>query len=121
MMMDSCIHFQTECNNRINHPFIKIIDSLVFVDQYIIRNNKSYKANYKIDKKKLPENLFDLDSSNWHLLFNCIKKWGFPSEEHVGYETYKKAWAILHHNLRLIENEKYHTEIFEYIKNGGNQ
>lgn len=118
MMMDSCIYFQTECNNRINHPYIKIIDSLVFVDQYIIRNNKSYKANYKMDKKKLPENLFDLDSSNWHLLFNCIKKWGFPSEEQVGYETYKKAWAILHHNLRLIENEKYHTEIFEYIKSG---
>lgn len=117
-MMDSSFHFQSDYKKRINQQYVKIIDSLVFVDQYIIRNNKSYKADYKIDLNKLPKNLFDLDSSNWKLLYSCIKKWGFPSEENVGYETYNKAWAILHHNLRLIENEKYHSEIFDFIKTG---
>lgn len=117
-LIDSSRYFIEEFNHRINQQYIEVIDSLIFVDQYIIRNNKSYKDDYVIDKSSLPKNLFDLDSSNWQLLYNCIKKWGFPSEENVGYETYKKAWAILHHNLRLIENEKYHTEIFEYVKRG---
>lgn len=118
LLVDSSEYYSVSYTMRLNQQYIKIIDSLVFVDQYIIRNNKSYKADYQIDKNKLPENHFDLDSSNWHLLYNCIKIWGFPSEKNVGYETYNKAWAILHHNLRLIENEKYHSEIFEYVRRG---
>jgi hypothetical protein len=117
-LMDSSQFYLIAYNKRINHQYIELIDSLVFVDQYIIRDNKSYKADYNIDKSILPANLFDLDSSNWHLLYNCIKIWGFPSEENVGYEASNKAWAILHHNLRLKENEKYHQEIFEYVKKG---
>jgi hypothetical protein len=118
LLIDSSHFYIIDYNKRINHQYIKIIDSLVFVDQYIIRNNKSYKADYNIDKSKLPDNLFELDSSNWHLLHDCIKIWGFPSEENVGYDTYNKVWAILHHNLRLKENEKYHMEIFEFVKRG---
>lgn len=117
-LLDSSRYFLVEFNQRINHQYIKIIDSLVFIDQYIIRKNKSYKDNYAIDKSKLPVNIFDLDSSNWQFLYTCIKKWGFPSEENVGHDHYCKAWAILHHNLRLVQNEKYHREIVEYIKNG---
>jgi hypothetical protein len=117
-LIDSSKFYINDYNNRINHEYIKIIDSLIFIDQYIIRNNKSYKADYNIDKIKLPDNLFDLDSSNWHLLYDCIIIWGVPSEQNVGYETYNKVWAVLHHNLRLKENEKYHKEIFEYVKKG---
>ena len=118
LLIDSNQFYLIDYNKRINREYIEIIDSLFFVDQYIIRNNKSCKAEYKIDKNKLPKNLFDLDSSNWNLLYESIKIWGFPSEENVGYDTYKKVWLILHHNLRLIENEKYHSEIFEYVKRG---
>lgn len=118
LLIDSAQFYIMDYTKRINHPYIKIIDSLLFVDQYIIRNNKTYKADYNIEKNMLPDNLFDLDSSNWHLLYNCMKIWGFPSEENVGFETYTNAWAILHHNLRLKENEKYHKEIFEYVNQG---
>ena len=118
LLIDSSEYHLATYNQRINHQYIKIIDSLIYIDQYIIRNNKSYKAGYNIDGAKLPENLFDLDRSNWNMLYGCIKEIGFPSEETVGYETYNKVWAILHHNLRLKENEKYHLEIFDYVRSG---
>jgi len=117
-LIDSSEYYIEIYNQRINHKYIKIIDSLIYIDQFIIRKNKSYKAAFNIDRTKLPENLFDLDSSNWNLLYRCIKEIGFPSEEAVGYETYNKVWAILHHNLRLKENEKYHLEIFDYVRSG---
>ncbi len=117
-LADSTDYFLSKFNERVNHQFIDIIDSLMFIDQYIIRNNREYKGKYALDKSKLPENRFDLDSSNWNLLYECIQEMGFPSEEHVGYEAYDKVWAILHHNLRLKENERYHNEIFEFVKAG---
>ena len=90
----------------------------MFVDQYIIRKNRTYKKDYEIDESKLPENLFELDNSNWKLLYSNIHELGFPSEENVGKSAYFKARIILHHNLRLEENEKYHKEIFEFVKTG---
>ena len=43
MLIDSSDFFLLKYNERINHDYIKIIDSLVYVDQYIIRNHLSYK------------------------------------------------------------------------------
>lgn len=117
-LMDSSSHFLSIYNNRINNDYIKIIDSLVYVDQYIIRNNRSYKGDYDMGNLTIPTNVFDLDSSNWILLYECIQKFGFPSEKNVGLETYEKAWVLLHHNLRLKQNELYHQEIFDFIKSG---
>lgn len=118
LLTDSCDFYLKKFNDRVNHEYIKIIDSLLYIDQYVIRNNKSYRGKYNIDKSKLPDNLFDLDSSNWRLLYRCIQEMGFPSEKNVGSEAYDNVWAILHHNLRLEENEKYHKEIFEFVMTG---
>lgn len=117
-LQDSSAFYLEVYQKRINHAYVSLLDSLIFIDQYIIRGNKTYKDDYQINMTTLPSNLFDLDSTNWHLLYNSIQKWGFPSEENVGYEANQKAWAILHHNLRLIENEKYHAEIFSYVESG---
>lgn len=118
MLKDSSAAFILSYNERINHDYIKIIDSLAYIDQRIIRHNRFYKGNYHIDKTKLPVNLFDLDSSNWNLLYTCIQEMGFPSEENVGSTSYREVWLLLHHNLRLKENTKYHEEIFEFIRQG---
>ena len=117
-LKDSSAYYLEIYHNRINHDFVALIDSLIFIDQYIIRGNKTYKAAYQINLRSLPLKLFDLDSSNWQLLYSSIQKWGFPSEENIGYEANQKVWAILHHNLRLIENEKYHAEIFNFVESG---
>ena len=47
-----------------------------------------------------------------------IDSLGFPSEQNVGSEAYYNAWIIIHHNLRLKENDDYHERIFEFIRMG---
>ena len=60
-----------------------------------------------------------IDDSNFSLLLSLIYEYGFPSEEKIGYESYKRANIILHHNLRLTKNEKYLNIFFEkYVRNG---
>ncbi len=115
---DSLDHFLSIHNQRVNHTYIKLLDSILYVDQNIIRKNKSVTGNYAIDKNKLPENLFELDKSNWNLLYQLIQQYGFPSEKNVGLNAYRRTWAILVHNLRLKENVPFHKEIFAYIKTG---
>ncbi|MBN9294178.1 MAG: hypothetical protein J0G96_09385 [Flavobacteriia bacterium] len=117
-LKDSALYFKKMYEERINHRYIEIIDSLYYIDQRIIRNNKSVRGKYQIIRSELPENLFDLDSSNWNYLYQLIHTFGFPSERNIGLNAYGKAWAILHHNLRLKENEKYHPEIFQYVADG---
>jgi len=117
-LKDSTDDFLSLYSKRVNHDYIQLIDSLVFIDQYIIRGNRTYKGNYKIDKTTLPVNRFELDKSNWQYLLKCIDSLGFPSEKNIGSKAYNDAWVILHHNLRLAENEQYHTTIFEFIKSG---
>lgn len=115
---DSLDFFIATHNKRINHEYIALIDSIFFVDQNIVRNNKTVKGNYDIEKSELPENRFELDKSNWELLHQLIQTHGFPSEQNVGLKTYRKVWAILVHSLRLNENVSQHEEIFSYIKSG---
>lgn len=117
-LKDSIDEYTNKFNNRINHFYKSIIDSLYYIDQRIIRNNRSIKKKYKIISKSLPNDRFELDSVNWLILSKLIDSLGFPSEQNVGYETYSKASIIIHHNLRLEKNSRYHNRIFEFIKNG---
>lgn len=117
-LLDSTNQYMDQFNNRVNHYYKEIIDSLHFVDQRIIRRNKSVKGKYSINKKNLPKNRFELDSTNWLMLSNLIDSLGFPSEQNVGSKTYYDAWIIIHHNLRLKENASYHDKIFEFIRRG---
>ena len=117
-LKDSSDFYIEKCNKRINHSYIKIIDSLFYIDQRIIRNNKFVTGKYMIDKSKLPIDLYSLDHSNWKLLYLLIDSLGFPTEEMVGADACGKVFGLLHHNLRLKENEKYHKEFFEYTRLG---
>jgi len=102
----------------INYEYKKLIDSLYYIDQRIIRNNKTVKGNYKIDKINLPENLFDLDSIIFQRLLKSIDKFGFPSERNIGYEGYDKAWILFHHNVRLPQNHYYINFLVSALKKG---
>ena len=118
LLIDSCGAYIDLYNSRVNHAYIKLIDSLHFIDQRIIRKNFSVRGKYKIQRKTLPKNRFELDSSNWLLLSDLIDSLGFPSEQNVGSEAYYNALIIIHHNLRLKENDYYHERIFEFILMG---
>jgi hypothetical protein len=76
------------------------------------------RGQYAINKDRLPDNLFQLDSSNWLTFHACVQKFGFPSEENVGFDSYNNTIALLIHNLRKPGNKKYHAEYFGYIKKG---
>ena len=90
--------------DRINKIYKSEIDSLYLIDQ----NSRG--------KKQSTEKI---DDSNFAHLLSLIDEFGFPSEEKVGYESYKRARIILHHNLRLVKNEKYLKKFFEkYVING---
>jgi hypothetical protein len=117
-LLDSTNQYLDRFNARVNHYYIEIIDSLHFIDQRIIRGNRSVKGKYCINKKSLPKNRFELDSTNWLTLSHLIDSLGFPSEQNVGSKAYYDAWIIIHHNLRLKKNTSYHEKIFEFIRNG---
>lgn len=118
MILDSLPVFLQMYESRINQEYGAILDSIYYVDQNLIRNNEEVTGDYSIDRSKLPENLFELDQSNWILLHRLIQDYGFPSEKNVGLDRYTKSWPILVHSLRLKENQKYHKEIFSYIQMG---
>jgi len=118
LLTDSTELYLEKHQNRVNKKYIKLIDSLFFIDQNIIRKNKSIKGNFQIDKTKFPKDLFDLDDRNWNLLYNAIQEYGFPSEEKVGREAHEDVFIIMLHNIRQKENEKYHEEFLNYMKSG---
>lgn len=103
---------------QINLPYKKLVDSLHFIDQNIIRGNRTVKSDYKIDKTNFPKDLFDLDALVFNTLLEAIDKFGFPSEKKIGIEGYNHVWVILHHNLRLPENKAYLPLAIEAVKNG---
>lgn len=117
-IIDSCDYFIDLYEERVNKNFQNIIDSIYFVDQRIIRKNRSVKGKFNIDKDKLPVDRFDLDSSNWSVFHRLVQEYGFPSEQNVGYESYRKACILLIHNLRKPGYDKYHVEYFEYLEKG---
>lgn len=105
--MDSLNYFQTLYIRNLKIDYKKQIDSLFYIDQRIIRHNKSVKGNYKIDKSTLPDNLFVIDSILFTELLRLIDKYGFPTEDKIGPVSFREVSIIYHHNIRLPKNEKY--------------
>jgi len=115
---DSLNYFQAEYGKNLNNDYKKQIDSLYYVDQRIIRNNKSVKGKYNIDKSKLPEKIFDLDSLIFVDILALIEKYGFPTEKNVGGKTFINVSIIYHHNFRLPRNKKYMEIAQEAVRKG---
>jgi len=118
ILNDSVQIWEQKHLKSINLPYKKIIDSLHYVDQKIIRKNLTVKGNYQINNKELPENLFDLDSSIFQTLLRAIEKYGFPSESNIGEEGYENVYIIFHHNVRLPENKSYVQMLEEALIKG---
>jgi len=114
-LRDSIPYFQRQAVEKVDTVYLKQIDSLYFVDQYIIRGSIAAKGNYAIDKSALPENRFELDSTNLIALIQLIEAYGFPSEQLLGVDGYQKATMIIHHNFRLEHNEKYHPIVLKAL------
>jgi hypothetical protein len=87
--------------------YIRKIDSLYAIDQYIIRANNTFK-----------ENTVFSDSFNLAALLRFINKQGFPSENIVGQNCVKKVEIIIHHNGRLEKNERLLPIWLEAVKKG---
>jgi len=117
-LIDSSNVWKEQHLASLNMEYNMLIDSLYYIDQRIIRKTRHVKGNYKIDKKKLPSDLYELDASNFQTLLAAIEKYGFPSEKIIGFEGYQKALIIVHHNFRLKENEVYHPIVIEALRNG---
>ena len=117
-LKDSLKFFKKEYALIINNDYKVLIDSLYYVDQRIIRNNRSCKGNYQIDKSILPDNLYELDSVIFADLLTLVENYGFPSERLVGPESYRHAFIIFHHNIRLKKNEKYLDLLESAVKKG---
>lgn len=117
-LIDSIGHYQQVAASKVNNTYLNFIDSLYYVDQNVIRGNKMVRGNYEIDKSRLPDDLFKLDSTNLNTLLQLIKVYGFPSERILGVNGYQKAAMIIHHNLRLEQNEKYHSVVITALFNG---
>lgn len=118
ILNDSVLIWEHQHLESINFDYKKIVDSLHYVDQRIIRNNKTIKGDYKIDKHKLPEDLFDLDSLIFQTLLEAIDKYGFPSEKNIGKDGYDNVWLLFHHNVRLPKNHHYLPLLENALKNG---
>ena len=117
-LRDSIPYFQRQAVEKVDTVYLKQIDSLYFVDQYIISGSMAAKGNYAIDKSALPENRFELDSTNLIALIHLIEAYGFPSEQLLGVDGYQKATMIIHHNFRLEQNEKYHPIVLKALFEG---
>ena len=94
---------ETEFIAKNNGLFKYKIDSLYTIDQDIRTNNKNTQEN---------------NDSIFKYLINLIDEYGFPSEKIVGYNSYRHAIIILHHNIRLNANEKYLTIFKKFIFSG---
>ena len=99
-------------SNQIKEQYKRKIDSLHFIDQNILRGNKTVKGF------ELNLNLKYSDSLNFKCLLNLIEKNNFPSEKNLGFDGYRKSKVIIHHNARLIKNAYYHQILREYVYSG---
>ncbi|MEO1518841.1 MAG: hypothetical protein AAFV95_27750 [Bacteroidota bacterium] len=118
LLQDSTSLFLEQYQKRINEEYSQLIDSLYFIDQRIVRKNKSVKGDWQIDEATLSMTPSELDSSNWVSLHQAIQQFGFPSEERVGREAHENAYIILLHNIRMKKNEAHHQEFIDYMKSG---
>ena len=109
---DSLNVYQEMSRQQINLAFFQALDSLHFIDQSIIRGRDLGKR-FPID----PAITYS-DSLNLKHLLHLIEQHGFPSEHRVGYQGYCKAWVLIHHNMRLPQNHKYHSMLEEALRKG---
>ena len=98
--------------STINEVYMAKIDSLHFIDQTILRGNRT-DVSFEIDST-----ISYSDSLNFDCLLKLMNELGFPSEQKIGYRGYRKAWVIIHHSARLPQNHKYHGMLLEYLKRG---
>ena len=117
-LIDSSTYWLNLHNSKINQKYKNIIDSLLFIDQKIIRGSNQKMTEFNINKKNLPTNLFDLDSEIFKTLLGSIEKYGFPSEQNIGYVTFANVWVLFHHNVRLPENRYYLPVLEKALKRG---
>jgi len=119
LLQDSVHIWEKEAQMRINQPYRALVDSLNYLDQWIVRGVLSAKVgNYQIDKKSLPENRYDLDTAIWNRLLLAIDTWGFPSEQEIGLQGYQNVSIIILHNARMPENESYKGMLKEALLRG---
>ncbi len=117
-LKDSITIFSNYHIQSINLAYKREIDSLQYIDQRIIRKNRSVKGNYNIDKSAFPKNLYGLDSLLFNRLIELINEYGFPSEKIIGPDGYSNVWVLLHLNIRLEKNSEYLTMAKEALKKG---
>ena len=118
MLNDSMAHWSNQHKRALNAKYQQLIDSLYYVDQSVVRKRKTLAGDYQINLQRLSKDPFELDAIVFQALLTGMEKDGFPSEQKIGIETYKKAAIIIHHNFRLKENEKYHHIVIDALKNG---
>lgn len=117
-LQDSTFVFKAIHNETVNLVYKREIDSLHYIDQNVVRNNKTVKGNYKIDRTNLPADKFELDDSIFKHLLTLIDKFGFPSEQNVGEESYANSTIIIHHNVRLPINSEHLPMLKKALHNG---
>jgi len=116
--IDSLDFYKKQFKKNLNEDYKYQLDSLYYVDQRIIRKNRTVKGNYNIDMSKLPGDLFELDSLIFVDVLALIEKYGFPTEKNVGRNTFNDVAIIYHHNFRLPQNKKYMPIAQEAVKKG---
>lgn len=119
-IQDSLPVWRATHNKNINIDYAAILDSLHFVDQRIIRGNRSlkYDKQYHFPKSMVPENKFELDDAIFDEILRLIDTYGFPSEKLVGPNGYADAYIILHHNFRRISKSQYMALAIQAVKSG---
>ncbi|MDP1817622.1 MAG: hypothetical protein Q8K92_24390 [Leadbetterella sp.] len=118
LLKDSINLLKNQHLKSVNHLYIKEIDSLYFVDQNIIRGNKTVKSDGDFSKLAIPQNKFDLDRDVWNHLIGLMSIYGFPSEKNIGPKAYEQVSIILHHNFRLPQNQHQMPIATEALKKG---
>ncbi|MGE0567617.1 MAG: hypothetical protein AB7O73_06685 [Bacteroidia bacterium] len=116
-LKDSAKIHESNFRKRINTKYAREIDSLQFIDQYVIRGNKFFKNHFYFNPDTI-SNKSNLDSIVFSHLLSLIEKYGFPSERVVGPKGYENVYIILHHNVRLPQNSKYIEMVTNALHNG---
>ncbi len=103
-LVDNYPKYKASFLTSLNIDYKKQIDSLYYIDQYIVRGNTNIKGNYQIDYSL---DIQLLDSLIFTEFLSLIDKYGFATEKNIGPESFKKVWVFFHHNIRLPENNEY--------------
>ncbi len=118
---DSAYILRDKYLSRINRAYAREADSLFYVDQVIIRNVKTLNNAFNVNFYVYASERQKYDSLNFQYLLKLIDKYGFPSEEKIGPESYNAIKLVIHHSARMPINkdkiELFRTALFkgEYL------